>query len=534
MQIRSLSSIFGLALFVGSFAGAHDSNQVSNIKNYIVLNNDSLLYYIRIASMYLEPIQLLKHGQPRRDGDYYKKDLEVFFDKVNPVYIDGLRVKPSIQTIELQDSVQAHLFKESVPLVMVDMVLRYPFNKPPRGVSVNWGIYPKSESDGWRGIDDHEKSHFKKDLLFYFEDTDKVHTVIIRPEDPQYFWRKPDLVALEKTIQNHDMYTRNQAFDSNFKIPTQIEAQKTVKTVLEKMYSAFKYSSGKKRYSELAGAVAWEEMGTVYDLMQTHLTMNEAGNLIADVDKVTVISVGKPTKLKTGDSKADTLLIPASWYNTESIVHNGHTHRREMEYAANIVLGLSAGKWLIRDIQVKNHGIVSANSFNNKTKQSLEERYTMELEYQGEKFIVDKYNPGFTYSQSIKINNIIKNKKIPSEFTTFSDFVYFFDELNVPGHGSSTGSFGIETPLGRYTFTAFQLPNKPQHRVFVYRTAIKNFSADQGPYYYFDDFLYNGKHSPVLDFQADGNMLLYKEEVPKDGKRINIVIRKKMVNAAVN
>jgi len=135
---------------------------------------------------------------------------------------------------------------------------------------------------------------------------------------------------------------------------------------------------------------------------------------------------------------------------------------------------------------------------------------TMTVVYRGERFDVPRVGTEYSEEQAARIEKIILGETPPASFPSFDGLVRYQRGFAVPGQGESTGGFGDETPLGRFTFLAVEIPRRGRHRVLVYRQ-----EGPAGAYRFFDDFICEGPHPPVLTFRAQGGELLYVEDLTK-------------------
>lgn len=140
-------------------------------------------------------------------------------------------------------------------------------------------------------------------------------------------------------------------------------------------------------------------------------------------------------------------------------------------------------------------------------------RETIAVTWRGERFELPKAAPEYDEAQAARIARVLRSETPPATFPSFQALLDYHRTLAVPGYGEATGGFGDETPLGRFTFLSVQIPRTEQHRVLVYR-------RDGEGYRLFDDFLFEGRHPPVLTFKADGPRLLYAEDLSRRVVRI--------------
>lgn len=137
----------------------------------------------------------------------------------------------------------------------------------------------------------------------------------------------------------------------------------------------------------------------------------------------------------------------------------------------------------------------------------VEKPESFEVEYHAETFVVPLEDPSYTESQAARIQSLIISQLPPSRFESFSAMISFHNFMEVPGCGSSTGGFGDETPLGLFTFVSVEIPNKPKHRVFVYRS-----DNHEAPYTYVDDFIFENAYPPQLFFEIYDGKLNYRHD----------------------
>lgn len=138
---------------------------------------------------------------------------------------------------------------------------------------------------------------------------------------------------------------------------------------------------------------------------------------------------------------------------------------------------------------------------------------TVTVTWRGERFELPKAAPEYDEAQAARIARVLRAETPPARVPSFQALLDYHRTLVVPGYGESTGGFGDETPLGRFTFLSVQLPRSEQHRVLVYRREGEG-------YRHVDDFLYEGRYPPSLTFKADHGRLLYLEDLSRRVIRI--------------
>ncbi len=131
----------------------------------------------------------------------------------------------------------------------------------------------------------------------------------------------------------------------------------------------------------------------------------------------------------------------------------------------------------------------------------------MTVVYRGERFEVPRAGPEYSEEQAARIEKIILGETPPESLPSFDALIEYHRGFAVPGQGDSSGGFGDETPRGRFTFLAVEIPRRGRHRVLVYRQ-----EGEGGPYRIYDDFLYEGETPPVLTFRVRGEELQYLED----------------------
>lgn len=145
----------------------------------------------------------------------------------------------------------------------------------------------------------------------------------------------------------------------------------------------------------------------------------------------------------------------------------------------------------------------------------------MRFEYLGKSFAVDKDKPRYSEKQIAKIQELIKNEKLPERFDTFSDFVDYQSKLQPRGYGSGSG--GAQTDFGFLSYFAFQIPGDEDFKVMVY--IMPN---NKEYLLLFDDFYWPGR-PPFNKFKNSNDTIQFTDftytEVYKS-KKIDTLIFK--------
>jgi len=133
---------------------------------------------------------------------------------------------------------------------------------------------------------------------------------------------------------------------------------------------------------------------------------------------------------------------------------------------------------------------------------------TMQVQYRGRTFVVDRTRPDYSADQANKIKAIITSEKPPLLFQSYKALMAYYRQLKAPGFGGSTGGFGEHTPLGQFTFISVEIPKHQRFRTFIYRR-----QGDQGPYLLFDHFYYDDCFAPLLQFMVEGKQVHYVHQM---------------------
>ena len=133
---------------------------------------------------------------------------------------------------------------------------------------------------------------------------------------------------------------------------------------------------------------------------------------------------------------------------------------------------------------------------------------TITVTWRGERFTLPKAAPEYDEAQAARIARVLRSESPPASVPSYQALLDYLRTLSVPGYGESTGGFGDETPLGRFTYISVQIPRTREHRVLVYR-------RDGEGYRLSDDFLYHGVQPPSLTFKAEGGRLAYVEDLTR-------------------
>ncbi len=347
----------------------------TGLYSYIYLNNREVRHEILVPLLTFEKWLPVKRTNPEfLEVDEQKaahKLIAEWFRERNPVLIDNIPVKPTLQRLQffgldINDFAQdAKPRRISAYQARIGIILSYPAKAPPQSVKMTWEVF-------------HETAPFLRSII-YDRDLNPTEEFFVK-DQPHYQWtRKGEalpsmafnisrgisrvslmLIAIAfaggaftwALYKNHPQRIPRctgvlaiwlvGAFFFRHHIPVHDRSKHTSK-LMQNIYRAYDYQDQGDVYDALEHSVTGELLEELFLQVQNGLRMQEQGGAVASVREVRIVSM-KPER--------DGALL-CTWNVTGSVEHWGHIHTRENQYSARITLDTSAtGKGRISGFEV--------------------------------------------------------------------------------------------------------------------------------------------------------------------------------------
>ena len=363
----------------------------TGLYSYIYLNDREVRHEILVPLLTFEkwlPVQ-------RADSEFLEvaeqeaahKRIAKWFRERNPVIIDGIPVKPTLERLQffgldINDfALDAKPRRISAYQARIGIILAYPAKAPPNSVKMIWEVF-------------HESAPFLRSIV-YDRDSSPTEEFFVK-DQPHYEWTREGQAPFPASFEtkwknaspkrvisrvslvliaiafaggvftwflykNHPQRIPRSiavlaiwlvgAFAFRHHIPpgqtsssNSPDLSKHASTLLQNIYRAYDYREQSDVYDALAYSVTGDLLQELFLKIQSGLRMQEQGGAVANVKEVRIRSI-KP------ENKSNTLLC--TWNVTGTVEHWGHIHTRENQYSARITLDVSPkGKGRISSFEV--------------------------------------------------------------------------------------------------------------------------------------------------------------------------------------
>ena len=348
----------------------------TGLYSYIYLNDREVRHEILVPLLTFEKWLAVKRTNPEfievDEQQAAHKLIAEWFRERNPVKIDGIPVKPTLQRLQffgldINDFAQdAKPRRVSAYQARIGIILSYPAKAPPNSVKMTWEVF-------------HESAPFLRSIV-YNRDSDPTEEFFVK-DQPHYDWARkgeplpPMALNINRGISRVSLMLIAIAFAGGaftwalykhhpHRLPRSIgvlaiwlvgafffrhhipipDRSKHTSKLLQNIYRAYDYQDQGDVYDALEHSVTGELLEELFLQVQSGLRMQEQGGAIANVKKVKIVSM-KPEKDGTG--------LLCTWNVTGSVEHWGHIHTRENQYSARMTLDTSAtGKGRISEFEV--------------------------------------------------------------------------------------------------------------------------------------------------------------------------------------
>lgn len=421
---RLLPTLFvtvGVALFASSVALGH-AGQHLGLK--ISINDEEVVYAILISNDFLNTLIPAERDKLRLSlaGDVFRFDdpeqekrerevLEAFFKEINPVTIDGIRVKPILRSIQFIFAANGLGVPDAALPPDARVILTHPTKGRPKQVSMVWDVYPRDPNEPWYAVDATlevvaELDAYDENRLVYFEREEpeiiwhapgkpvkqRVMPVVVAAGPTRIpiplvslgivgIWgigllglrfssgwrsaRRPALafsvVPIIAALFCHDVLVARVAtpWGKGAKLPGEQEAVEVFSSLHRNVYRAFDYKTESDVYDVLAQSVAGDLLDQVYNEVYQSLIMRDQGGAVARVQSVDVL---KTEVLSSGilpDSSEAAFRVRSRWQVHGIVYHWGHVHARTNEYEAVYTIAQRGSSWKITGVEVlEQHRVV--------------------------------------------------------------------------------------------------------------------------------------------------------------------------------
>ena len=369
----------------------------SAVYSFLYIEDFQIRHEILVPLLTLEASVPMAHQDPDfvevGEQDEAKPAIESYFQKSNPVKIDGIVVKPKVERIDFygldfKDFAQkADRRRVSLSNARVGIILSYSTKSPPHSVELSWDMFNKYV---WGA----------QTIVFAY---DQTHSQLFSPYQKTYQWTspgRPPIVPVDKVslllpplrrwslpaaslgvlgvglllvfiLRRHHLIAASVSLVgiavAVFLLPwgridlqnplvmqprlDEEQARSVCETLNKNIYRAFDYTDEQSVYDALAKSISGPLLEKTYLSIREGLVMQEQGGAISHVTDVRAVE-GKlcPSPRKANDPRAfDYHLV---WDIQGTVEHWGHIHTRTNEYEATFTIEPEEDAWKITALEV--------------------------------------------------------------------------------------------------------------------------------------------------------------------------------------
>lgn len=369
----------------------------SSVYSFLYIEDYEVRHEILVPLLTLEASVPLAHKDPDfvevAEQDAAKPAIEQYFQKANPIKIDGIAVKPTVQRLDFygldfKDFAQKGERKRvSVSNARVGIILSYSTKSPPNSVELTWDMFNKYV---WGA----------QTVVFAY---DQTHSQLFSPYQKTYQWSnpgRPAVVPVDKVSQLLPplrrwsiplvsvasmgigllaalILIRRPLVASGFilvgavlaavllpfgRIEVQnplalsprlddAQARSVFETLHKNIYRAFDYRDEQSVYDSLEKSISGPLLEKTYLAIREGLVMQEQGGAVSHVTGVHIVD-GKllPPSSDAKDPRAFDYQVV--WDVDGTVEHWGHIHTRTNEYEGTFTVEPEGDAWKISALDV--------------------------------------------------------------------------------------------------------------------------------------------------------------------------------------
>ncbi len=392
--------VFAALVLPALSARAHKPLQ-TNLYLDIELTETALQYELWIGSFLFPPLDDIEFADKENRPTLEERGeaIAAHIDQHCPVKIDGLHVKPVMDSLVHKDMEQAFHLGELTDFVMARMKWHYPVKAKPEQISMTWGVWLQEPDYGFEGLVDPDQDPKELDLIITVYG--KQEYARFAPSEPEFVWHAkvdvddlfvadvnpiPDPVfplpvgsiligaagvgillvskipkmgrlgivavaAVAAFLTTNVMSVDVPKFWAP-KAPT-LQPQAAAETFVklqQNVYRAFDYENEEDIYDALAQSVDGVLLDKIYTEIYQSLILRDEGGAVSKVQKVHVLD-GNAEAIDENDPDAG-YSIDCRWRVHGFVKHYEHVHTRVNEYEARYTMAPRGDRWKITNVTV--------------------------------------------------------------------------------------------------------------------------------------------------------------------------------------
>lgn len=369
----------------------------SSVYSFLYVEDYEVRHEILVPLLTLEASVPLVHKDPDfvevAEQDGAKPAIETYFQKANPIKIDGITVKPTVQRLDFygldfKDFAQkADRKRVSVSNARVGIILSYSTKSPPMSVELTWDMFNKYI---WGA----------QTVIFAY---DQTHSQLFSPYQKTYQWTNPGrpapvpvdkvsqllpplrrwsiplisastmglgllitLLSFRRPVVAGGVMLVSVVFaavmlpfgrievQNPFVNPPRLgeaEARSVLETLHKNIYRAFDHHDEQSVYDSLEKSISGPLLEKTYLAVREGLVMQEQGGAVSHVSGVKLVD-GKLLPPASGNRDPRAFDMQVVWDVEGTVEHWGHIHTRTNEYEATFTVEPEGDAWKITALDV--------------------------------------------------------------------------------------------------------------------------------------------------------------------------------------
>lgn len=371
-------------------AQAHPPPDFAEVVVDITIDDVRVLYEIKISdTLFCETIVpgSLPEQLPRLvtiDARRVWGLMEEYFHKMNPVSIDGVPVRPVVESIE----------KSLLPHLRIE--ISYATKGRPKQVSMSWKAFPKYDSGGYP---------LRAEMVAGFNALGKNREIVFTDKEPDYVWHANDspyyreilsvpvgpgavklslpllsiclvgvwiallvlrpvkvsvrgrwlatfaVLAAAVLLWDYGTIEVASPWRAVVEMPGESEAVAIFETLHKNIYRAFDYGTESDIYDTLALSIDGRLLEKTYNDVYQGLMQKVLGGAVSRIQAVRILKC-RLHELSAEPDAGMQFRVWCRWRVHGSVRHWGHTHARTNEYEAIYTVAACDGMWKITKTDV--------------------------------------------------------------------------------------------------------------------------------------------------------------------------------------
>ena len=390
MHHRIVYTLFIAVCVHASYAFAH-SQPLPVVSNKIIIDEGKISCLVTIPSFMIKALDDIDSDTPAAQLVKYHDTLAGIIDGACPVEVDGIRVKPVVDSIRMflppPSTPPPGVEPLSGPWKEIYVQYKYGLKHKPDRIRMEWNLYPQDAAIKSGTVDCEIDDLNEVVVTTKIFGTERFVSFV--PEEPEYIWYSNEArgeIAEIDSLSCQCSYLLPVVLVASFmfivtvlcvkfnvryrlaiciivpavvlvQIPwfvrgsgiAEAEAERVFTALHTNVYRAFDYKTESDIYDALARSVSGKMLKKIYkDVYHGNILQDEGA--MCQIHHVEIVE----SDLLPGAAD-DGFRMSCVWRVTGLVEHWGHVHRRKNEYQATYTVKTVDGKWKIVDVVTGEH-----------------------------------------------------------------------------------------------------------------------------------------------------------------------------------